>query len=86
MTNLKKYLITDPKYYSNNSDLFRKNLTRVLKNNEVNLACFRDKESENFEELAKIFVEICKDFNIEKILLNSNYELAKNLGAKGVVS
>ena len=84
MTNLKKYLITDPKYYSNNSDLFRKNLTRVLKNNEVDIVCFRDKESENFEELAKIFVEICKDFNIEKILLNSNYELAKNLGANGV--
>ena len=30
------------------------------------LACFRDKESKNFEELAKIFVEICKNFNIEK--------------------
>ena len=84
MRNLKKYLITDPKHYSNNSELFRKNLTRVLKNNEVDIVCFRDKESENFEELAKIFVEICKDFNIEKILLNSNYELAKNLGANGV--
>lgn len=84
MRNLKKYLITDPKHYSNNSDLFRKNLTRVLKNNEIDMICFRDKESENFEELAKIFVDTCKDFNIEKILLNSNYELAKNLGANGV--
>lgn len=84
MTNLKKYLITDPKHYSNNSDLFRKNLIKVLKNNEVDIVCFRDKESKNYEELAKIFVEVCKDFNIEKILLNSNYKLAKELGANGV--
>lgn len=84
MTNLKKYLITDPKYYSNNSDLFKKNLSRVLKKNEVDIACFRDKESKNYEELAKVFIDVCKEYEIKKILLNTNYELAKNLGANGV--
>ncbi|KAB7887964.1 thiamine phosphate synthase [Poseidonibacter ostreae] len=81
---LKAYLITDPKYYSNNSDLFKKNLTKVLERNKIDIICFRDKESSNFEELAKVFIEVCKRFNIEKILINSDYKLAKQLGANGV--
>jgi len=78
------YLITDPKYYSSNSELFRKNLTKVLSKKEVTFACFRDKESKNFKELASIFVEICKKFNIKKILINCDFNLAKELGADGV--
>ncbi|WP_044416343.1 thiamine phosphate synthase [Halarcobacter anaerophilus] len=78
------YLITDPKYYSDNPELFRKNLTKVLKQKQVNIACFRDKESNNYEELAKIFVNVCKENNINKILLNSNYDLSYELKAHGV--
>lgn len=81
---LKKYLITDPQYYSNHPELFRKNLKKILSKNDVNFACFRDKSSTNFEELATIFVEICKDFEINKILINCDYLLAKKIGADGV--
>ena len=84
MSHLKKYLITDPKYYSNDKDLFRKNLEKVLKIKKVDMACFRDKESENFETLAQIFIQTCKEFNIKKILINGNYYLAHSLGATGV--
>lgn len=48
------------------------------------MACFRDKESENYEELATVFVQTCKAFNVKKILLNERYELAKKVGATGV--
>lgn len=82
--NLKNYLITDPKYYSNNEEFFKENLTKVLKNHKIDLACFRDKESSNFKELAFIFIETCKKFNIEKIVLNGNYLLASELNATGV--
>lgn len=82
--NLKSYLITDPKYYSNNKDLFKKNLTKVLQRNKVDIICFRDKESNNFKELALVFIEVCKNFNIQEILINSNFTLAKELGATGV--
>lgn len=78
------YLITDPQYYSNTPEKFEKNLKKALSSKKVDIACFRDKESENFEELAKIFIDICNEQNIEKILLNSNYKLAKKLGAHGV--
>lgn len=82
--NLKQYLITDPEYYSSDEKQFEKNLTKALENKQVDIACFRDKESDNFESLAKVFVETCKKFNIEKILINGNYLLAKKLEATGV--
>ena len=50
MNNFKKYLITDPKYYSNDLTLFKQNLSNILKSKEVDIACFRDKQSNNFEE------------------------------------
>lgn len=78
------YLITDPKYYSNNSSLFEKNLKKALLKKRVDIACFRDKTSENFEELAQIFIKVCKELNIEKYLINSDYNLAHSLGATGV--
>lgn len=81
---MKQYLITDPKYYSDNQELFRKNLKKILGKNQVDIACFRDKTTTNFEELATLFVDICKEFNIETILINGDYKLAKKLGATGV--
>lgn len=82
--NLVQYLITDPQYYSNNQELFRKNLKKILKKNKIDIACFRDKISSNFEELATLFVQICKEFNIKNILINGDYKLAKKIGATGV--
>lgn len=79
-----RYLITDPKYYSNNQELFKKNLSKFLKKNKVNFACFRDKDSANFKELAEVFVKTCKEYEIEKILINGDFKLAKKLGADGV--
>ena len=81
---LTSYLITDPKYYSNDLELFEKNLRKVLESKKVDMACFRDKTSKNFKELAKIFVKTCKEFKIKKILINGNYKLAKKLNANGV--
>ena len=81
---MKKYLITDPQYYTNDIEIFKKTLIKTLTKHKIDIACFRDKESKNFEELAKIFIEICKKFDIKEILLNSNYLLAKKLGATGV--
>ncbi len=78
------YLITDPKYYSNDQTLFEKNLRKALDKNRVNIACFRDKESKNFKDLATVFVRVCKELKIEKILINQDYKLAKKLGATGV--
>ena len=78
------YLITDPKYYTNDKEEFEKRLTKNLNMKKVDIACFRDKTSKNSKELAKIFVKICKKFNIKKILINEDFKLAKELDASGV--
>lgn len=77
--NFNYYLITDPKYYSNNKTIFKQKLENILKSKRVDIACFRDKESSNYEELAELFFTTCKKFNIKQILLNENIELAKKL-------
>ena len=81
---LKSYLITDPQYYTNNPTQFKNSLIKVYQNFKLNFVCFRDKESENYRELAKIFIEISKSFKIEKILINSYIDLAKELNFDGV--
>lgn len=73
------YLITDPNYYTNKPKEFEKKLSEILCTKRVDMACFRDKISENYEELAKIFIKTCKKFGIKKILLNENLELAIKL-------
>ena len=82
--NLQEYLITDPLYYSNDILLFEKKLTQTFNKNKIDMACFRDKSSINFKELATLFVSICKKFEIKNIFINSNYTLAHELGATGV--
>lgn len=79
-----KYLITDPKYYTNDEKKFEEILTNILNKQQIDIACFRDKESSNFEDLAKIFIKICKEKNIKKILLNGDYIKAKKLNASGI--
>lgn len=79
-----KYLITDPKYYTNDEKKFEEILINVLNKHQVDIACFRDKESSNFEDLAKIFIKICKKYGIKKILLNGDLLLAKKLNAIGI--
>ncbi len=81
---MKHYLITDPQYYGSEVFEFKENLISALEKNRVDIVCFRDKTSKNFKELAKIFVEVCKEHKIETILINERYELASELGATGV--
>jgi thiamine-phosphate pyrophosphorylase len=81
---MKSYLITDPKYYSNNPSFFKKTLINILQNKNIDYTCFRDKNSSNFEELAKIFCDTCKTLNVEKYFINSDFKLAKKLNATGV--
>lgn len=79
-----KYLITDPKYYTNDEKKFEEILINVLNKQQIDIVCFRDKKSSNFQEIAKIFIKICKEKDIKKILLNGDYLLAHELNATGV--
>jgi thiamine-phosphate pyrophosphorylase len=79
-----KYLITDPNYYTDEPIQFKKKLNTAFEKHSIDLACFRDKISTNSEELAIFFLDICKEYNLEKTFLNGDIELAKKLGFFGV--
>ena len=81
---MKSYLITDPIYYTSNIVQFKQNLQQSLNNHKVDMICFRDKVSSNFEELANIFIEVCKENTIKEIFINQNINLAHKLKATGV--
>lgn len=84
MSSLKKYLITDPKYFTNNPKNFKEILEKIFLKHSISMACFRDKESTNFEDLAKIFLDVSRQFQIENIFINSDITLAKSLNFDGV--
>jgi thiamine-phosphate pyrophosphorylase len=80
---IKSYLITDPSFYSSEPSLFTTKLTDVLKNNNVDFICLRDKQTNDYKSLAKTFKKIltCKDI---KVFLHTDYILAKELEVDGV--
>lgn len=78
------YLITDPKEYGDDIETFSKNLKNSLSKYNVDIVCFRDKETSNIKELAKTCLRISKQFNIPKVLINTNIDLAIEAGFDGV--
>ncbi len=81
---MKSYLITDPKYYSNDKQIFENTLTQILRNKIPDMVCFRDKTSQNSEELVAIFTNVCRNENIETIFINSYVDLAIKYKVDGV--
>ena len=84
MKDLKSYLITDPNFFTNEPEKFVLKLKEVLSKHKVDIACMRDKSSSNFEELAKLFLKTCREFKVEKVLINTDINLAIKLNFDGV--
>jgi thiamine-phosphate pyrophosphorylase len=80
---VKKYLITSPEHYTQESSLFKKALEASFMRHSPDFALYRDKENTNYKELAKIFVKLCKDYKV-KAFVHGDYLLASELGADGV--
>ncbi len=78
------YLITDPKEFGSDIKTFSYNLRKSLNKYKVDIICFRDKETKNIKNLAIACLTIATEFHISKILINSNIELALELGFNGV--
>ena len=75
------YCITDPEFYGSTSESVKKKVQEVTQKHSINFICFRDKTSQNFQELAKTFRKTLKR---EKAFLNGDYLLANELHFDGV--
>lgn len=78
------YLITDPKYYGNTAFTLQNSLEKSFSKHKIDIVCFRDKETKDIEDLAKISLQTSKRYNIGKTLINGNIELAVKFGFDGV--
>jgi thiamine-phosphate pyrophosphorylase len=80
---MKKYLITDPKYYTTTPKPFGEALNRSLIKYTPDFVCFRDKTDGDKKELLKAFVSTIKDKEL-KAFVNGSLELALEYGLDGV--
>ncbi len=79
---MKRYLITDPRYYHDLST-FETYLQRAFAK-FPDLVCFRDKRTLNILPYARRFLSVAKGAGIENILINSRIDLAISEGFWGV--
>jgi len=81
---MKKYLITSTSYHTQDTKKFAQILKAQIEKEKPDFVLFRDKENEEYDVLAEVFVEVCKPYTYLKYFLHSNANLAKELHASGV--
>lgn len=77
------YLITDPLFYTQKTESFSNKLLLAIKYKKPDFALLRDKSTNDYESLAKVFVQTLKPLHVKSIL-HSDIDLALSLGAYGV--
>ncbi len=79
-----RYAITDPSYYGSDPFILKKSVHRVLSNSKIDMICLRDKNSPNYEPLARAFLSLKPLFENKLFFLHSDIDLALRLRADGV--
>lgn len=78
---MKRYLITDPKYYGDSTESFRDSILKAYKFDYI---LYRDKKSLNYRKFAKIFLDVLRGLKVTKVIIHQNILLANELKAFGV--
>ena len=78
------YFITDPQEFGNTPEKLEKSLRSTLSANTIDIVCFRDKISHNKKELAKVCLQVAREYNIKKVLINSDISLCEELDFDGI--
>ncbi len=79
-----KYLITTPEFYTQDACIFEKKLIAQIQKHKPEYILYRDKNNLRYQELASVFIRICKKFNGVKFFLHQEPLLAKEMRATGV--
>ena len=78
------YFITDPIEFGDEPISFEKNLRKTFTSYSIDMICFRDKISSHKKELAKICLNLSREYGIKKVLINSDVTLCRELGFDGI--
>lgn len=81
---LKRYLITDPLYYTSDAQTCAHKLLEITQKHRVDYICLRDKHVLDYASFATDVVTFLPPSLHVKILLHGDYLLARRLGVLGV--
>jgi thiamine-phosphate pyrophosphorylase len=81
---IKRYLITDPAFYTSNARLCAQKIIDVSEVQPVDFICLRDKTHADYDALAKAVIGYLPQSLHVKMLLHTHYTLAHDLGLYGV--
>jgi len=81
---MQKYLITSQEFYGSTPSYFRTKLHSQIKKHTPSYALYRDKTNTDYDELAAVFAEVCKEYKGLKCFVHQDISLAKKLGVNGV--
>lgn len=81
---MKSYLITDPLFYGHSAETLRDRLKSVLNHHTPDFALFRDKETPYYGELARVFIDICREKNVGHVFVHGDVLIAHEIRADGV--
>lgn len=81
---MKSYLITDPLFYGHSELTLADRMKSVLDHHTPDFTLFRDKETPFYHELAAVYIAICRQNNVPKVLLHGDVLMAHQFGADGI--
>lgn len=81
---MKSYLITDPLFYGHCVETLTDRLRSILDHHTPDYALFRDKETPFYPELARVFIDTCRENKIANVLVHGDPLIAYQIGADGV--
>ncbi len=81
---MKKYLITSPEFYTDNSEVFAQKLEEQIKKHQPDFVLLRDKQTLHYKVLAAAFMQVMKKHPIIKAFIHDDIELTVALNATGV--
>jgi thiamine-phosphate pyrophosphorylase len=81
---MKKYLITDKSFYTQDKESFIKTLNSSIIKHNPDYILYRDKENNNYKDMASEFIKLCKRYKNIKSFIHQDIDLAISLDATGV--
>ena len=81
---IRRYLITDPSFYTSDPTHIIQKLLHVKAKHQPDYICLRDKQTSDYDLLARAVVSASLQDAKTKLYLHTDYKLAHELGCDGV--
>jgi len=68
---MKKYLITSPEFYTDTPTIFAQKLNEQIKKHKPDYVLYRDKQTNNYADIAKVFLDVVSKYDNTKAFLHT---------------